>query len=77
MEEVTKDDMCHCLMHCQRDVSILCVSINCRDPMFILFIMYIQIDARNRIILIHMMLYIQTTFLSKNKNNSNNSSFFH
>ena len=35
-----------------------------------------QIDARNIITLIHMMLYIQTTFPSKNKNNSNNSSSF-
>ena len=21
MEEVTEDDMCHCFMHCQRDMS--------------------------------------------------------
>ena len=57
-------------------VTIMCIHQLQGPKFYIIYIMYRQIDSRNRLILIHMMLYIQTTFLSKNKNNSNNSFSF-
>ena len=61
MEEVTKDDMCHCFMNCQRDTCHYYVYPPIVETQILYHILCIdRIGARHRIILIHMMLYIHT-----------------